>query len=365
MIPKWLKISAGFLGVLFGIPVLVYVGLIIFMTANYSPSDIENFSPVEFQEKASSAFFYSIGRDLKYSESINPEADTLVNGNLGSVVPSPNNQFAAVIVDSKLVVISRDGDDRHEVAAVDSIWPKPGPIGKVFYRDDGFQWSRDSKTLYFIRDEFYKSQGSQLFSDKGELWAFDVHSKQLRQILTPFPAHDFFLGKNGNIYFSVPNEDGDLVLHAYNGSSVVDLEVVNNEVVEPDALWPGTKEELFYTFSMARYEQLFLESKGVFLVKSNDIQSLIINDIPVLRMTLGKGPKGSFYALSMLGGAFLPGDRYLLIKVHAGNYDGKLLIDSYSGNYKTLAKDTHVYPITNIVTYKNYIIKGDGIQIVF
>ena len=61
---------------------------------------------------------------------------------------------------------------------------------------------------------------------------------------------------------------------------------------------------------------------------------------------------------------FLPGDRYLLFNVNAGNYDGQLLIDSNSGEYKTLPKDTRVYPVMNTDTYENFEVMGGGIEIV-
>jgi hypothetical protein len=109
-------------------------------------------------------------------------------------------------------VVSRERPEIRQVTRVDSIYRDPKPIGQNFFRDDDFQWSKDSKNLYLVKDEYHESKGSQLFSSKGELWTYVVETASLQPVLKPFPAYSYFLGLNSGIYFSIPTDSGDLKL---------------------------------------------------------------------------------------------------------------------------------------------------------
>lgn len=344
--------------------ILMALYLLTFGPVRTYPPELEEFTPVEFQESVDSKFFFSIGDELKYSDSLDPQSKTLLQGKLKLVVPSPDNKLAAVVLDDRLVVVSGAGSYVHEVARVDSIFEEPKPIGTAFVRDGEYQWSLDSQSLYLIKDEFYELDRAQLFSAKGELWRFDVNEKVMSPVLVPFQASSLFLGTSGRIFFSIPDEHGNLVLHAYDGVEVTNLEVLNYEVADLGKLSPESSEKYFYSFSFSEYQAYILATKGVSLQQENKIETLSVNGIEILRSSEGQMFKGPFYASEMFRSVFLPGDRYLLLNIHSGAFQGQLLVDSSVGAYKTLPANTLAYPTMNTAVYDNYKVVGMGIELV-
>jgi hypothetical protein len=159
--------------VTFGVILVLVGGVAVFLwtilgSANYTPSDIVEFRPTAFEAKADGNFFFSVGDELKYSNAIDPEAVTLVRGHIDNFLVSPDRRKIAVVSNGTLSIVSSDGAPVRRVAPVDSIYSKQKTIGRSFFRDDGFQWSKDAKYLYVIKDEYYDSRGSQLYSAKGE-----------------------------------------------------------------------------------------------------------------------------------------------------------------------------------------------------
>ena len=85
-------------------------------------------------------------------------------------------------------------------------------------------------------------------------------------------------------------------------------------------------------------------------------------DKPILAITEGKGFKGEYYCSDELRNEFLPGDRYLFFNApYCGNYNGQLLVDTFSGNYQTLPKDTRIYITLNTNNYRYYRINAGGV----
>ncbi len=254
------------------------------------------------------------------------------------------------------MVVSGDGISNHSITAVSSIYREPKPVGEQFVRDDGFQWSSDSRLLYYVRDEYYASKGSQLFSQKGELWLFDTTTLQSKQVIKPFRAQKFFLGAAGSVYFSEPDEKGSLVPKYFDGSKV---HVIAEAVPIAD-----DRSAFFYSFALQDYERGVLRERKVALERKSDgTQRLTLNGREALAVTRGKGFKGPYHCINgLLRSVFLPGDRYFLTNVHCGNYQGQLLIDVSTGAYKVLPKETRVYPVMNTETYPNYRITSSGIE---
>jgi hypothetical protein len=352
-------------GVVIFIPVFLYVALWLSFGWNDVPSNIVDFGPVSFQAKADTKFFYSIGNELKYSDQIDARAPTLMRGQIKNFLVSPDNKKIAVVTNGQLVVVGTESILRH-VIAVDSIYKDPKPLGIQFFRDDDFQWSKDSKALYVIRDEYNESKGSQLFSSKGELWKYDIESGTLQSVLKPFQAYSYFFGLKSGIYFSTPTDRGDLQLRYFNGNSVTDIDEPNGSDIRPEKLARNFVEAPFYSFSITDYERGVLSSKGVELVVDGNggSQKLVIKDKSYLAVAQGKGFKGPYYCSERLRSVFLPGDRYFMFNVpYCGNYKGQLLIDTLTGKYQRVPADSVVYLTLSTVTYPHYRITGGGIVV--
>jgi hypothetical protein len=198
---------------------------------------------------------FSVGDELKYSSEIDPQAGTLSRGHIDNFLVSPSRDKIAVVTGGTLLIVNADGSGIRQVAAVSSIYKTPKPIGRSFFRDDEFQWSRDSKHLYLIRDQYYESKGSQLYSNMGELWRYDLESGNSQLVVKPFPAYTYFLGKGSGVYFSVPTSAGDLRLRYFDGKTVKDIGDVGAWEVPRQEF--GSGESPFFSFSARDFNQLF------------------------------------------------------------------------------------------------------------
>jgi len=326
-------------------------------------SEIADFHPTSFEAKVDSPFFYSIGKDLKNGVEINPQASTLMRGDILNFLVSPDNSMIAVVANGSLTIVGRRKAFR-EVAQVDSIYREPKPIGRSFFRDDEFQWARDSKSLYLTKDEYYESKGSQLFSNNGELWRFDIETGKLELILKPFPAENYFFGLHSGIYFSAPTETGDLQLRYFDGKHTVDIGTPQSTAIPPDALSSEFIESPFRSFDITEYEQKVLGRKGVWIDfdQSNHRRKIQIKADTMIAITEGNSIKGHYYCGEMLRSVFLPGDRYFLFNAYCGNFKGQLLIDSVTQRYKQVPTDTRVYLTLNTESFPNYNISGGGLD---
>jgi hypothetical protein len=95
--------------------------------------------------------------------------------------------------------------------------------------------------LYLIRDEYYASRGSQLYSDKGELWKYGIKVGALQLVLKPFQSYSYFLGIKDGMYFSAPTPNGDLKLRYFNGNGVTDIDQSTVADVSRDKLAGGSE----------------------------------------------------------------------------------------------------------------------------
>ncbi|QEE30204.1 hypothetical protein FTW19_20825 [Terriglobus albidus] len=327
------------------------------------PSTIAHFTPVSFEARAASPFFYSIGNDLKYSDEIDPRAPTLVSGFIKDYLVAPNGQLIAVVVNGALVIVDSEKHAVRTITKVDSIYREPKPIGTPFYRDDNFQWSRDSRALYIIKDEFYESKGSQLFSSKGELWRYDLETGHLQLVLKSFPAYTYFFGREPGVYFSVPTEKGDLHLQYFDGINVNDVEGSFAATIPVRSLQKTFLESPFFSFSIFAYQDHELRSHQAALVsaQSDPNQDFRIGSKTYVSFTRGEGLKGEYYCSELLRSVFLPGNRYFLLNTpYCENFNGQLLIDTESGKYKTLPSDTRVYVTLNTNANPDYRITAGG-----
>jgi hypothetical protein len=353
---KWVAVAIGTVVVL-ALGVCAFFRLT--FDSNYVSSNIVDFHPTTFPAKADRTFFYSIGDELKYSDEITPAAPTLLRGHIGNFLVSPDGKRIAAVANGALYVISPEENSFKQVTNVDSIYREPKPIGRGFFRDDGFQWSEDSNVLFLMKDEYYESKGSQLFSQKGELWRYDLASEKLQTVLKPFPAFTYFFGKRG-VYFSVPTEKGDERLRYFDGQTVIDIGDVGAYDIPRQQLMPG--DSAFFSFTTLHDNPLF--SSGVGLIESQDKgpQDLLIGDKLYLSFTLGEGMKGPHYCSNLYNSAFLPGGRYFLLNVGCGNFDGQLLIDRDTGRYQQMPKDTRVYLALTTNDIPHYRISCGGIM---
>jgi hypothetical protein len=65
----------------------------------------------------------------------------------------------------------------------------------------------------------------------------------------------------------------------------------------------------------------------------------------------------------LLHSVFLPGDRYFLLNLdNCRNYDGQLLIDTQTGSYERLPRETRVYITLNTITNRYFRMTPEGMK---
>jgi hypothetical protein len=324
------------------------------------PSNVLDFHPSSFAAKANSSFFYSVGDELKFADQIAAQSPTLARGNITDYMVAPDAKKIAVVVNGILLLVDGEKHDVRQVTPVDSIYKEPKPLGHQFFRDEGIQWTKDSQSLYLVKDEYYESKGSQLYSQKGELWRYDLESQRLQLVLKPFPAYTYFFGLHG-IYFSVPTEQGDLRIRYFDGQSIRDVGDVNAWGIPSDNLAPGFIESPFFSFSNRDFNELYSRGARLEVAAKGGPGRLVIGGKTYLALSEGEGFKGAFYCANMRNSVFLPGRRYFLFDVpYCKNYEGQLLVDTANGQYQQLPPKSRVYLTLNTNNVPTYRVSSGG-----
>lgn len=256
-----------------------------------------------------------------YSSRIDTAVPAFVRCHIDDYLVAPNRKMIAIVSNRMLMVVGNDLQVRR-VVPVDSIYRDPKPIGSMFFRDGEYQWSRDSKSLYLIKDQFYDSKGSQLYSVRAELCRYDLDTGKLFSVLRTFPAYRYFFGKNSAVYFSVPTDKGDLQLRCFDGNSVRDVGAVNAGAIPLQDLSTGFLESPFFSFSNVEFSELYWRGAKLAADKDGQAERLVIGDKAFLVLTKGEGFKGSFYCSDLRHSTFLPGMRY-----SCSTYSGGILVN--------------------------------------
>jgi hypothetical protein len=351
---KWFVILLGSIA-------LLAVGVIaaIFVFLSPQASKIVDFHPTQFSANAAAPFFYSIGDELKFSNHIDPQAPTLLRGAVGNFLVSPDNQKIAVVTGGNLVVVDRSGPSPRTVTPVNSDMgaifsggDNSKLIGQHYFRDAGFQWSRDAKNLYLMGDTYFS--GGQSFSKNGELWRYDLDTGKLQLVLKPFAVEQYFFGLNDGIYFWI-STGNKLQLQYFDGKTISNIGDPGADH-SVDQLSTRFAEQPFYSFDDIAYMMHILPAQGAHLEKADNdrVEVLEIGSRPYLRFTMGSGFE-PFFCSDVRNSVFLPGDRYLLFNANrCGNSNGPLLIDSITGQYQRLPPNTRAYITLNTVSYPHY-----------
>ena len=339
---QWLKVVLWVVGVLVAIPVLWVVTAVAWLERKSRPSDVIDFKPVSFEAEATGPFFYSIGNSLKYAKSIDPNARTLLAGPLRYVQVSPDNRYALATINDTLYVVAANGAGTRAIAMTGGGYEQSGPPGQRFLDSDTYAWSVDSRSVFYIMDEYAMKDSVRRYSEKGELWEYDVASGQSRRIADRFAGYSYAVTDKGDVYYVQSDGAGGAEYARRSGNDVQTvrpkdrLERTDFVALAP----PGTR---FRVISNARYEPDVVEalSEHKRPDRSLDIRH---RDRVLFVITEGYGFKGPYHCLRAPDADFLPGGRYAVMRVRCSNHSGELLIDVETGRYRTLPEDTRVYP---------------------
>ena len=357
-IKVFIYLTASVVGMVLMIPVVLYV-LTFFLTlfTHAKSTTIVDYSPAQFAAQTDTPFFYSIGHALKYGRRIESGGKTLFSGKLSSVTPSPNGRDAMVVSGGALWIVQTDGAPPKRVVDVSSIYVDPKPVGETFFRSSHLQWSSDSKHIYLIKDQYYETKGSQLFSDHGELFEYTVANGELKRVIAPFRAYQYFQVNNTGIFFSEPDVRGDLIPRLYRDGKISTVDSIGTDGFNIGDKHFSYTTKPFYTFTPHYYARDILRANGVTLRimgEKGRVGTLFVNGKKMFTIRAGHGLKGFYYGFDSLRSVLLPGKRYFLLNVHTDTFNGQLLLDVKTGQYKPLPQQTQVYTNTNTWNFSRW-----------
>lgn len=342
----WLGATVGCVGVFYG------GGIAVLQLTTKAPH-IADFNPSVLEGRASSGFFYSIDRNLKYGDRIDPRAGTLASGEIRSVLPAPDGRRALVVLDGNLVIADAAGGIE-QIVAVDSTYRDKKPAGEPYFRDAGFQWSRDSKSVYLIKDHFIGAGPQPLYSPGGELWTYDLGTREMRMVLAPFPASRVFLDDKDGFYFHVPADDGDLALKHFDGAALRDVAEDEEDAISRSA---------FHSFSPIEFAAFRRKDRVAGVAREGRIDIEVDGSL-AMSVIAGRNFKGPVVGLQLAAwNGFLPGDRYYLLNLQSKQTDGQLLLDLATREYMPLPARTRIYPLLNTDLFPSYRLTSSGIDI--
>ena len=89
-----------------GLVALALVGAWVCLDVAYTQSKIVDFHPTNLRAKADAPLFYSIGDQLKHSDELEPQAATLLKGQIKNFLVSPDGSMIAVVANGRLSIVT-------------------------------------------------------------------------------------------------------------------------------------------------------------------------------------------------------------------------------------------------------------------
>ncbi len=334
------------------------------------PPLIVNFSPKSVVFKSMKPFFYEDEyKNVRYSATgIISNSDRIVwKGELGrrSLV-SPDSTKILFVSAGELKVLSSSGSVE-TIVKVKSMWNRgKKDIGTEYWREEGWQWSPDSASVFLIKDVFESSTPSQWFSKKGSLFRFSLQVRQFEKVLDPFLSYEVYPGVSGNEIFYSKAID-----HGNKGFYVYDLKAKREELLYAST---GTKDSrsdkdinkrIF--FDLSHYESEYTSMQSEFSRKSFDkrypsgfYKKEGHREKCLLSIEDGTGG----YQGDGIGDfVIIPGGRFLLVDVNTANYRGTLVFDLNTGDYGKFLENVRLYfSVTSSDLSGRFFFTASGLQ---
>ena len=337
---------------------------------------IENYKPQPFFEQAAKPFFYSIGNQLKFGNSIDINApalftdtsffenSTILGIRVGaksisnglSVFPSPDGKKAVFVSNGNLYIAEAEKPTQLILERIDTDDAENFRLGEVFHKLSMLQWDSQSKYIYIAKDKKQKSLFEQSFSVDATLIRVDVtRSTAVTEIIPNFRSIHYFFVNDDGICFNYAQGNGDVNWRCSINGNIQTVKETNNGVVLQD----GTefKQDSYFFSSLRSEGKIWLSNYGYSLKPIRDRYIGFFSKQhtqPLLTIKGGANIKGQFVdGVVDLQSTVLPGGRYVLLYVWHDNFKGQLLVDGVAGRYKELPRNTWVYQSLNSTNYKN------------
>ena len=328
---------------------------------------ILNYSPSKFLEKAESSFFYSIGNQLKYGMSVDETAPALFEGkyfggNFVAVFPSPDNKKVALVSNKKLYVVGIGISPQLVLDHVVSYDPKEIGYKEIYYKWPTIQWDSKSRYIYIAKDK-KQPQGhwQRPHSRDAILVRIDTENAyNISEMIVDFRSLHYFLVGSDGLCFDYALDNGDVIWKCLTENGVLKAQSVTSDGIQLDNKSTLTGRP-FLSYKPNIYESdIWMSRYGFFVKRINEkLDGLFLKskpEIPLIRISTGVNIKGRHVnGIRQMGGAVLPGGRYVLLNVWHDSFKGQLLLDSATGEYRELPKETNVYRNLNSDAYDDFV----------
>ena len=314
-------------------------------------------------------FFYSIDNALRYGNTISKKSPILFKANFwdnnlkaAQVLVSPDNTKAAVIRDNKLYIVHADVQKPPQFLLENTFNYKKIPMGSSFYIYSLLQWSPNSKSLY-IASDIKKEVWKQSFSHDAVLIHIDLENAPitLRPIIHDFAALKYFFIDDMTLCFNYAMPNGDVKWKCFfQGKS----QFVKSYTADNITLEDGTKIEgisiasylpmhmyksrlegdINENFSFINLTNTKIAENTFYDKPTLGLVSKQYSEKPIIKIQGGHNIKGhTVYGMGGNDIKLFPDARYLFLDVSHDNFQGQILVDGLTGQYKELPKKTKIY----------------------
>jgi hypothetical protein len=329
------------------------------------PPKIIDYHPSKFIELADEPFFYSIGNTLRYGRTIDSNSPVIFNeysrkSDLRNVYVSPDNKKAAFFYDDKLYLVQPAGTAIVLLSNCRDYRHKTIKVGDTYYRN--LQWDADSRSIYLIRDkERIRTAHSGFCAPGAALVRIDIDppTKVVNVINNFNSLHYCFVGPS-TICYDYPPGDGSVVWKCMQqGVEYLVTSIRENQIVLANETIVNGIPFLLYD-STAFDSEIWLSRYGFSLTTNTDrtIDFYSKSNLKPIFKIKESGhdwlKDGAYDGIYNSGCRVLPGGRYALLYVYFSNFEGQLLIDGLTGEYRELPAKTKVFLNLNSNNYEYF-----------
>src|SRR6266567_2918887 len=184
---------------------------VLFCTAIFSEAKdffgITDYKPSEFQEKAAIPFFFRIGRQLKFGDSVREDTPTIFQASRFSgkmeVYPSPDGKKAVVASDGNLYLVEIGKESR--LILKKAYNPKFNGYIEKNYMHSSTQWNMHSTSFFIPMMSLINSV------PKRKIFKIDVGQQfNYTEVLPDFMSRYFLMGENNICYDFAPG-NGEVI----------------------------------------------------------------------------------------------------------------------------------------------------------
>jgi|GEM_PF-3776432 len=282
---------------------------------------------------------------------LNTEPIRKLSGKLRAPLVSPDSRFIAYNEDNeRIVILSADGVELGRIAPLNASMLGGDRESGRFWGQH-YQWNKESDRLYVMSDKVWVENYSP--ENRSSLLYYSLKDQKLVHVLDlPEECYrSFYLSSDeASVYYSFSDEKGRI---AYKQMKITTGEVENvfykddkGRIGIPSAeIYINYRNEQFGNFSNDFHRLVTAvgttnrgeDTKvGLFTYVDKEAERII-------RGSYGQGNIKEYVYSFLKDGSFLPGNRYYVGELEAGELSGTIIVDTETGEYDFLSQTMQIF----------------------